>query len=268
MRVAERPTFSDLSATDEDLFEQLARPCRVSRSACPKVQKVAYPLRNRKDFAEHCCPRMLSLGPIHHGESHLKSGEKYKLMWASTYVQEDRERARYLHGKIAENIEELQNLYNEDAIGPFNDQQLVRMLFLDGCALLQILKHPADPERLNAKVDQLVLVHRDALLLENQLPFRVLQLLSDVPDPELLKDMHEFLRYHHLSRGKRGQNRAEGDSHHQCAIDVPVPAPAHLLDLLRNVVAGLPPAQEKRESAPSTSLSPPVVCAENSECQG
>ncbi|XP_028761535.1 UPF0481 protein At3g47200-like [Neltuma alba] len=234
---------------NQDLLARLQNPRQISRSEHPKIQRVAHHLRNRKDFAEYYSPKMMSLGPIHHGTTHLELGEKYKLMWASMYVQRDQQsRAQILHRKIAENIEELKSLYDEDAIGHLSNEELVQVLFLDGCALLEILKHPdiLNPEPLNAKVDQLVLVHQDALLLENQLPFRVLQLLSDdVPgteQSELLKDMDTFLRYHHFSQEKTIQDRAE------LVIDVTVSPPSHLLDQLRrNVLAGFPPpALEKR----------------------
>ncbi|KAK4272375.1 hypothetical protein QN277_020942 [Acacia crassicarpa] len=246
---------------DPNLLAQLQSTCEILRSECPKIQRVAHHLRNRNDFSKYYSPRMLSLGPIHHGEPHLKVGEKYKIMWASMYVQRDQEgRAQSLFRNIAENIEDLKNLYDEDTIGQFNDQQLAQMLFLDGCALLQILKHPdiLKSEPLKAKVDQMALVRQDALLLENQLPFRVLHLLSDQPEYRLIEDMKTFLRCHHFSpadqklKQKNGakeddsrhlstevppQNVAQkGDSHQHHSLDIVVPNPAHLLDQLRRVV--------------------------------
>ncbi|XP_028761387.1 UPF0481 protein At3g47200-like [Neltuma alba] len=245
-------TFSNRSqyAMNQDLLAQLQNPPNMSRREYPKIQRVAHHLRNRKDFAEYYSPRMMSLGPIHHGATHLELGEKYKLMWASMYIGGDPQRAQLLHRKIAENIEELKNLYNKDAIDHLSNEELVQVLFLDGCALLEILKHPdiLNPEPLNAKVDQLALVRQDALLLENQLPFRVLQLLSDeVPgtkQSELLKQMGNFLRCHHFSQVKPGQNQAEGDSCQQSVVIDTVPA--HLLDLLRTtVVTGFRHDQKK-----------------------
>ncbi|KAI9121356.1 hypothetical protein K1719_008389 [Acacia pycnantha] len=227
---------------DQNLLAQLHSTCPISQSEYPKIQRVAHHLRNRKEFSDYYSPRMLSLGPIHHGEPHLKVGEEYKIMWASMYTQRDQESNAHrqcLFRRIEENIEDLKNLYAKDAIGQFNDQQLKQMLFIDGCALLQILKNPniLDPAPLNVKVDQLALVRQDALLLENQLPFGVLQLLSEDPDTVLL-DMIKFLNCHHLSTEEPPQNVAQnGGSHQQRSIDiVPNHPPAHLLDELRRKV--------------------------------
>jgi len=59
------------------------------------------------------------------------------------------------------------------------EQKLSCMLFMDGCSLLHILeKHNIYAlGNMNIKVDQLVLVMMDVLLLENQLPYKVLKLL-------------------------------------------------------------------------------------------
>ncbi|XP_058728219.1 uncharacterized protein LOC131600001 [Vicia villosa] len=50
---------------------------------------------------------------------------------------------------------------------------------------------------LNIKVDQLVLVMMDVLLLENQLPYRVLNLLWKNDDENLIDTMKDFLKNYH-----------------------------------------------------------------------
>ncbi|KAI9120874.1 hypothetical protein K1719_007907 [Acacia pycnantha] len=245
----------------QDRYALLEHPCQISRSTWPKIQRVAHHLRSRKDFAKYYSPKIVSLGPIHHDdEPHLQLGEQYKLMWASMYVQGDRNKARRLHRGIIVNIKDLKDLYTLDALGHFNDDELAWMLFVDGCALLQILKHPdiLKPEPLNAKVDQMALVRQDALLLENQLPFRVLQLLSDLPDHKLIKDVDNFLLCHHFSPDQKPQQKngaqevlqnSTGDQP-QSEIDVAPdssPNPVHLLDELRKkVLRDFSPRNDKK----------------------
>ncbi|KAK4272374.1 hypothetical protein QN277_020941 [Acacia crassicarpa] len=226
----------------QDRYALLERPCPISRSTWPKIQRVARHLRSREAFAKYYTPKMVSLGPIHHGEPHLQLGEQYKLMWASMYVQGNRNQAQRLHREIIVNIKDLKDLYTLDALGHFNDDELAWMLFVDGCALLQILKHPdiLHPEPLKAKVDQMALVRQDALLLENQLPFRVLQLLSDLPDDHtLIKDVDTFLLCHHFSPDQKPKPKKGAKEGDQCEIDIEsdsLPNPVHLLDELRKKV--------------------------------
>ncbi|KAI9127319.1 hypothetical protein K1719_001878 [Acacia pycnantha] len=105
----------------------------------PKIQRVLHHLRNRENFSEYYFPRFVSFGPIHYGKPHLLLGEQFKYMWASMYLQgKDRD---LKHQKILENIKNLKDLYTEDALVDFNeeDEKLSAILFVDGCSLLQIL---------------------------------------------------------------------------------------------------------------------------------
>ena len=47
-----------------------------NQSPTPKIQKVIFYLQNHKDFEKHYEPRVVSVGPIHHGKPKYKLGEK------------------------------------------------------------------------------------------------------------------------------------------------------------------------------------------------
>ena len=109
-----------------------------------------------------------------------------------------------------------QNVF-EDVVRDFPDDEKLSwswMLFVDGCSLLQILEKGKlhYPKEMNVKVDQLALVWQDVLLLENQLPYQVLKLLSDHGnDAKLVKSMNEFLKCHHLSPVRQEQKAKKQD---------------------------------------------------------
>ncbi|PNX59321.1 hypothetical protein L195_g059632 [Trifolium pratense] len=114
------------------------------------------------------------------------------------------------------------------------------MLFVDGCSLLHILEH-ADlrkPEAMNIKVDQLILVMMDVILLENQLPYPVLKLLwKNDNEAELKETMKEFLKFHHWDTADNRQiwrSRIQG---HWLSIqnESVSESPVHLLDLQRKI---------------------------------
>ncbi|XP_020972610.1 uncharacterized protein LOC110269248, partial [Arachis ipaensis] len=119
----------------------------------PKIRKVPHYLRNRVDFAKHYSPKLVSFGPIHHGDQNLKLGEEYKLMWSVMYVRTRGQTARDLHKRVLSNIKELQDLFDKDLFAKQEftncevegfkdlDQKLSWMLFVDGCALLQVLEN-------------------------------------------------------------------------------------------------------------------------------
>ncbi|KAI4346915.1 hypothetical protein L6164_007778 [Bauhinia variegata] len=123
-------------------------------------------------------------------------------MWASMYARETGKTPQDLYPRIANNIEELRGFFSWDELKHahnYNKKDLAWMLFVGGCSVLQILEKAnlSKPEDLNVKVDKLVIVERDLLLLENQLPYRLLELLCE--DVSKLKIcMHFFCKLQNM----------------------------------------------------------------------
>jgi len=79
----------------------------------------------------------------------------------------------------------------------FDNEGISWMLFVDGCALLQILEH-TNLKKNNVKFEQLILVLQDVLLLENQLPCTLLKLLwRGNNDMELMYEEFSWLPSEH-----------------------------------------------------------------------
>ncbi|KEH41293.1 DUF247 domain protein [Medicago truncatula] len=191
--------------------------------AIPKIQKVASDLRNRKDFEKHYSPKLVSMGPIHHGRPNLECNPKD------------------LYQDIADNINELKGLFADDVLTSVScegfdnlEEKLSWMLFVDGCSLLRILDiFVIEPE--NIMFDKLYLVFGDVLLLENQLPFELLKLFQ-VIEPALIRNMIYFLQkfcFQYKSKYFYPEDNISMK-------------PIHLLDLLRQIL--LPRFKRKNQS--------------------
>ncbi|RHN46065.1 hypothetical protein MtrunA17_Chr7g0238201 [Medicago truncatula] len=176
------------SETIKEKFVELQKSKQIPQNSRPKIQRVLKSLRNRKNFEKHYSPKCVSIGPIHHHNTNLILAEKYKLMWAAKYIENNGYIPEDLHKKIADNIDELKGHFDDDVLTSTRwslagfrslEEKLSWMLFVDGCSLLYILEKANlnEPWHMNIKVDQLVLVMMDVLLLENQLPYQVLKLL-------------------------------------------------------------------------------------------
>ncbi|MCI38620.1 DUF247 domain protein, partial [Trifolium medium] len=106
-------------------------------------------------------------------------------MWAAKYIEETSQTPGNVLKKIVDNIDELKGLFADDvltltggeSLNGFRslEEKLSWMLFMDGCSLLYIMEqvdYYHNPlRRMSIKVDQLILVMMDVLLLENQLPY-------------------------------------------------------------------------------------------------
>ncbi|KAL1292914.1 hypothetical protein HN51_053470 [Arachis hypogaea] len=180
-------------------------------SSTPKIQRVPLFWRQKTNFYEYCIPKMISFGPIHHGNENLKQqGQHLKSQWASLYIEEyskevgpcngnKQEAANYLYGVVRYKIGELKELFAEDVIEEYSDEELIWMLFEDGCSLLYYMDHVdvQRPEELKLKLDQLMHTWRDIELLENQLPIKLLQLLSKTQGADL-----DYLLINFMSMGE------------------------------------------------------------------
>ncbi|XP_024626685.1 UPF0481 protein At3g47200, partial [Medicago truncatula] len=241
-------------------------------SSRPKIQRVAeyVGFGNRNFFAKHYSPKLVSIGPIHHGNTNLKLGEKYKLMWAAKYIKNTRKVQKDMHNKIADNIDELKGHFSDDVLtltgkslegfGSIKEK-LSWMLFVDGCSLLHIMDTAKlhEPGQMNIKLDQRNLVMIDVVLLENQLPYEVLKLLwKDNNENELIMTMKNFLGCHlwatpdnkRNQRWRRNQETSnmvpdrKGKEQHSVLIMNESETPTHLLDithlldLYRNIILG------------------------------
>ncbi|RHN46060.1 hypothetical protein MtrunA17_Chr7g0238151 [Medicago truncatula] len=246
------------SQTIKEKFVELQKSMQTPQNSRPKIQRVVDRFRNRTNFEKHYSPKFVSLGPIHHDNPNLKKGEKYKLMWAAKYIENTRHIPEDLHKKIADNIDELKGHFDNDVLASTSwslegfgslEEKLSWMLFVDGCSLLHILERAKldEPGQMNIKVDQLVLVMMDVLLLENQLPYQVLKLLwKDEDQSGLIKSMMNFLACHHWATPDESQSEKKKDMvpkrkaerEHSLSIrnESQLETPFHLLDLQRNII--------------------------------
>ncbi|KAK2400519.1 UPF0481 protein [Trifolium repens] len=246
--------------TLEQKFMKLLNPEPEFPNLQPKIQRVAEYLRKRENFEKHYTPKLVSIGPIHHENANLKLGEKYKLIWAAKYIENAGLNPHNLHKKIANNIVVLKRDFADDVLALTGtkeslegftslEEKLSWMLFVDGCSLLHILEHVnlTEPETMNIKVDQLVLVLMDVLLLENQLPYLVLKLLwkNANDDSELINTMKKFLKRCDLWFARKNTRiwgrkiiLIEPDDYEYNIHFFGDSGPTHLLDLQRTLVLG------------------------------
>ncbi|XP_058766018.1 UPF0481 protein At3g47200-like [Vicia villosa] len=254
--------------TLDEKFEELQEPKLMHQNSHPKIQKVAEYLRNRKKFEKKYSPKLVSIGPIHHDSQNLKLGENYKLTWAERYIKTTQQSPQFLHKKIADRIDELKGLFADDVLALVDtaeslkgfdslEEKLSWLLFVDGCSLLHILVNVNldqldEPEHLSIKVDQLVLVMMDVLLLENQLPYLVLKLLwKNGNENELINAMTNFLKCHHwatpetktrkwqdflLNKSKENEKKGKEEHPSHTVLYLPNESPIHLLDLQRKII--------------------------------
>ncbi|KAE8728936.1 Lycopene cyclase [Hibiscus syriacus] len=205
----------NLSNVDIERLESLDKAFEgdqhLTPTAKPLIQRVPSTLGKADDFVKYFKPRVISIGPIHHGDPTLRGSEQLKLRLAAHFVKNIGVEKETLYNAIKTEICSLKECYDKKLLEPYDDEKLAWMMFIDGCAILQAILQGSyyyyyyyedDDEwkswsKTIIKTDLLTFVYLDLLLVENQLPYRVLQLLitssSSSKKGLLMKMIEEFI---------------------------------------------------------------------------
>jgi len=159
-----------------------------NRQTVPKFPKVPSTIRQIKQNQECYDPSLVSIGPYHNGKDELKEMQKLKVSFARQFVKDcvndvnqERYKEKYqeMYRRVEQVASRVRKYYIENESSQLKNEEFAQMMFFDGCFILQflfcLLKQP---EKLKMSSHDVVLVARDLFLLENQLPFEVLNELT------------------------------------------------------------------------------------------
>ncbi|KAK5787178.1 hypothetical protein PVK06_041831 [Gossypium arboreum] len=178
------PSSSEL-ANICSLFKALESD-KTTRRGKPLIQKVSSTLRRNEDFKKYFKPKVISIGPLHHDDPTLHESKELKLKLAADFVSHLD--VLKVYSNMKKEIDDLKKCYDPQELEKYSDddEKLAWMFFVDGCAILQAvyMRYGDDDDffhdygQLFIKNDLLTFVYSDLFLLENQIPFRVLELLT------------------------------------------------------------------------------------------
>ncbi|KAJ6969734.1 hypothetical protein NC653_034318 [Populus alba x Populus x berolinensis] len=117
-------------------------------------------------------PKVVSIGPYHHGKKELEKMQSLKTKMARQLVKDRRVTAEEMYCKVKELVNDARKCYAEESTRQFNDEKFTQMMFLDGYFILQVVSDKLAKQ--NLRKEEVASVSRDLFLLENQLPFKVL----------------------------------------------------------------------------------------------
>nr|CAD1828331.1 unnamed protein product [Ananas comosus var. bracteatus] len=190
----------------------------------PLMQRVPDLLRRNKKHAEMFDPAVVAIGPYHRGKPHLSAMEDHKKEAAIAFAEPNTEA---FYTKVLEIARECRKCYNDNNDPPpaMSDEEFSLMLFFDGCFILQFIDQFVKSElkgfTVSAHLHGFIL--RDMFLLENQLPYLLLEKLMGVKSVEIDKFMDQVA-------GTQGQWKEKENESSSKGIDWPH---WHLLARLR-----------------------------------
>ena len=182
---------------------------------------------------------MISIGPYYYTSPRLTEAQKHKHGHAEKFIEETGQNKEDLYRQIRKKTADLRKCYDRQGIQKeIDDNKLATIFLLDGCFVLHFIKHSIDDDgyyssnnALNFTNHEMTHIKQDLFLLENQLPYEVLQLL-----------------FNHAGNDSNGRPEMEGKIEYFVASHVPFPRgicvkevnpkPSHLLHYLQEVILG------------------------------
>ncbi|XP_015170502.1 putative UPF0481 protein At3g02645 [Solanum tuberosum] len=167
---------SSINEIMDEMFEDLDKSSIKSRS----IFKVN--VRLRESNSDAYTPKMVSIGPYHKKNPQLDPMEMYKLLYLRRFLQRKKLDVKSCISELQKLKEEALKCYDViEELG--NDSQFCQMLLLDGCFVVEFIRErcemcPKGEDKIININDNYIF--RDLMLLENQLPFFVLNQLHDM----------------------------------------------------------------------------------------
>ncbi|KAL3740212.1 hypothetical protein ACJRO7_021483 [Eucalyptus globulus] len=125
-------------------------------------------------------PRIVSIGPYHHGEPQLQMLQEHKRIYLRTMLDQTQPHSVGLEdliNTVAPKVEMIRQCYSEST-ECFSGPDLVKMMVVDGCFIIQFLCQLVGVIRMDPPLNNSYVwysVARDLLRLENQVPYFVLE---------------------------------------------------------------------------------------------
>ncbi|CAL8996934.1 unnamed protein product [Prunus brigantina] len=167
---------------------ELGRLSPLSSSCC--IYRVPERLRcvNEKAYT----PRVVSIGPLHHGKKGLEAMEEHKMRYLQEFLYRTEVSLEDCIRKIRDQEARLRNCYAE-TIG-FSSDEFVRIILVDAAFIIELLLKynittlRKENDRIFNKPKMINDLVTDMQLLENQLPFFILEDLFYLQEGTLSSD--------------------------------------------------------------------------------
>ncbi|XP_010468037.1 PREDICTED: UPF0481 protein At3g47200-like [Camelina sativa] len=184
-------------------------------------------------------PELVSIGPYHHGKEQLRTiEEEHKPRFLRMFAEEARKNGvarKDLMFAVSDCVEALRDSYAENLVGVDRDQ-LLNMMLMDGCFILTLFLSVSMGLELDTKDDPIFqtpsilnCIRSDLLLVENQVPFCLLETLLETSRISVTSDTLKKMAFKFFSDSRLLPKSSR-------LSNFSTDEPKHLLDLMRQTL--------------------------------
>lgn len=203
-----------------------------------KIQRLPALLLAEEKEENDYYPKVVSIGPYHHGKTELAQVEAFKPMAVELLVRNPEEKES-LYQQVLGMIGEVRNCYEGESVTNYSDDYLAQMMLQDASLIiiemvlsiqLDVMGDGQQLRAWNAMIEHLgrltiATLFRDFFLVDNQVPLGVLELLIRLlyGDGIEVEMIYRYLNRSIFGEERRGENFS-------------VPPPLHLLEVMHRVL--------------------------------
>ncbi|KAF5458885.1 hypothetical protein F2P56_022880 [Juglans regia] len=184
-KLTQRKANGSIIESGDDLVIDIKELIDSSRPLfSPKCCIYKVPDHFRKLNEDAYTPRIISIGPFHHGNTKLQTMGKYKVRYLMNFMERTNTELENLVSIIREREESVRASYAEGT-EVISSNDFVKMILLDATFIIEYFLKNRFPKQWTAE-DEIVIkpwltarMQLDFLLLENQLPFFIIEKLYD-----------------------------------------------------------------------------------------
>ncbi|KAI3787052.1 hypothetical protein L1987_41227 [Smallanthus sonchifolius] len=209
----------EIPGTVKDKFDSVAKEWRscmtgdetIKRHASvrrmEKVPKCLLQTKKGRRNSECYEPAVVSLGPYHHNKLVLAQAENYKLVTLQEFCLSTRKAIDELYHEVFKVVHDARKCYIDGSTDAYSDREFCQMMLRDGCFIVFFMEGMTYGESKLMLTNEylgtteILNIPGDIFLLENQIPFLVLQVLLQLKSP---KDKGEGILngfFNYLNRG-------------------------------------------------------------------
>ncbi|XP_059308999.1 UPF0481 protein At3g47200-like [Lycium ferocissimum] len=143
-----------------------------------QIPKVPLVMRIDNQKSDDYDPKVVSLGPYHHGKPELNFVEDFKPKALQMFIHGSNKDQDFFLEKILGEIDDFRSCYLEEFANKYDDSEFARMMLLDACFILNDIEISTNstPNSASKQIDTIkhlgiaiyLITRRDLYLLENQ----------------------------------------------------------------------------------------------------
>ncbi|KAG2669217.1 hypothetical protein I3760_14G024200 [Carya illinoinensis] len=170
-RVASRVSEKDLEC--KEFLVDI--PSELEPAEWPECCIYRVPKKLRKVNKDAYTPKLVSIGPLHHCKRELKDMEKQKLRYLKEFCDRTKKKQEDLALIIREKEVKIRHCYAEPS--RLGSREFVNMILMDGIFIIELFLRTKESKSdyISSKPWLRNSIRDDLILLENQLPFFVLE---------------------------------------------------------------------------------------------